>query len=69
MLLQRGVQVGDVRLVVLSVMNLHRLRVDVRLESAEIVWKFWKLVRHESSSEEGNCVRDRLCNRRYDVRM
>ena len=36
MLLERGVQVGDVRLVMLAVMNLHRLRVDVRFERVEV---------------------------------
>ena len=32
MLLQRGVQVRHVRVVMLAVMNLHRLLVDVRFE-------------------------------------
>ena len=32
MLLERGVQVGDVGVVMLPVMDLHRLLVDVRLE-------------------------------------
>ena len=39
MLLERGVQVVDVRRVMLAVMNLHRLRVDVRLERGEVVRK------------------------------
>ena len=37
MLIERRVQVGDVRLVMLAVMNLHRLAVDVRFERREIV--------------------------------
>ena len=45
-LLQRGIQIGDVRLVMLPVMDLHRLRVDVRLECREIVGKLRKFVRH-----------------------
>src|SRR6185503_9259268 len=32
MLFQRGVEIGDVSLMMLPVMDLHRLRVDVRLE-------------------------------------
>ena len=35
MLLERGVQVGHVGLVMLAVMNLHRLLVDVRFERVE----------------------------------
>src|SRR6266850_3346873 len=53
MFLERGVQVGDVCLVVLPVMNLHRLRVDVRLERGEVVRELWKFVRHASSSSIG----------------
>jgi hypothetical protein len=49
-LLERGIQVGDVRLVMLSVMDLHRLRVDVRLERGEVVWELWQFVSHSSSS-------------------
>ena len=37
MLVERRVQVGHVRLVVLAVMDLHRLGVDVRLERVESV--------------------------------
>jgi hypothetical protein len=41
-LLERGVQVGHVRLVMLAVMNLHRLRVDVRFERGEVVRQGWQ---------------------------
>src|SRR5258705_3694035 len=37
MLVQRVVEVGDVGLVMLAVVDLHRLRVDVRFEGREIV--------------------------------
>ena len=47
-LLERGVQVGDICLVMLPVMNLHRLRVDVRLERAEVIRELGKFVRHAS---------------------
>src|SRR5262245_32845075 len=50
MFFERGVQVGDVCLVMLPVMNLHRLRVDVRLERGEVVRKLGKFVRHASST-------------------
>jgi hypothetical protein len=50
MLLERGIQIGNVRLMMLAVMDLHRLRIDVRFESSEVVWKLGKFVRHESSS-------------------
>ena len=53
MLLERGVQVGDVRLMMLPVMDLHRLRVDVRLERGEVVWELGQFVRHASSSASG----------------
>ena len=53
MLVQRRVQIGDVRLVVLSVMDLHRLRIDVRFERSEVVRKFGEFVRHEFSSKGG----------------
>ena len=45
-LLERGVQVVDVGLVVLAVVDLHRLRVDVGLERVERVRQAGKLVRH-----------------------
>ena len=45
-LLQRGVQIVDVGLVVLPVMNLHRLRVDVRLERGEVIGQGWQLMGH-----------------------
>jgi hypothetical protein len=44
MLLERGVEVGDVRLMMLPVMDLHRLRVDVRFERGEVVRKFRQFV-------------------------
>ena len=37
MFVQRGVQIDDVRLVVLAVMDLHRLGIDVRLERRIII--------------------------------
>jgi hypothetical protein len=49
-LLQRGVQVVDVRLVMLPVVNLHRLRVDVRLEGIRRVGKGRKRVGHGRGS-------------------
>ena len=49
MLLERGVQIGDVRLMMLPVMNLHRLRVDVRFERGEVVRELGQFVSHESS--------------------
>ena len=48
MLVERGVQVGHVRLVVLAVMNLHRPRVDVRFERVESVGKRWKRMSHRA---------------------
>ena len=44
--LERGVDVVDVGLVVLAVVDLHRPRVDVRLERVERVRQAGKLVRH-----------------------
>ena len=46
MLLDRGVEVVDVRLVVLAVMNLHRLRVDVRFERGEVIGQRGQLMSH-----------------------
>jgi len=46
MLLQRAVGVVDVRLVVLVVMDLHRLGVDVRLQRIEAIGKRRKLISH-----------------------
>ena len=40
MLVEGGVQIGDICLMMLSVMDLHRQRVDVRLERGEIVRQF-----------------------------
>ena len=37
MLVERRVQVGDVRLMMLAVMDLHRLAVDVRFERRDVV--------------------------------
>ena len=45
-LLQRGVRVGHVRGMVLVVMDLHRLRVDVRLEGIERIRKLGNLKSH-----------------------
>jgi len=45
-LFERGVGVGDVRGVVFVVMDLHRPRVDVRLEGVECVGKLRQLERH-----------------------
>jgi len=45
-LLQRSVGVGHVGRVVLVVMDLHRFRIDVRLERVERVRKRWNLERH-----------------------
>jgi CheY-like chemotaxis protein len=53
MLLQRGVQVVDVRLVMLPVMDLHRLRVDVRLQCAGRVWKLGERKGHSATSVKG----------------
>ena len=49
MLLERGVQVVDVRRVMLVVMDLHRLLVDVRLERVVVVRQRWNCMRHSSS--------------------
>ena len=48
MLLERRVQVGDVRLVMLAVMNLHRLLVDVRFERIGRVGERRKRVSHRT---------------------
>ncbi len=36
----------------LPVMDLHRLRIDVRLERGGVIRKSWQLVRHEGNSAE-----------------
>ena len=51
MLLQRGVQVVDVRLMVLPMVNLHGLRVDVGFEGGKVVRELGQFMSHESSSE------------------
>jgi hypothetical protein len=56
MLVERRVQIGDIRLVMLPVMDLHRLRVDVRFERSEVVRELGQFVRHASSSEAKNIV-------------
>jgi hypothetical protein len=38
-LFEGGIEVVDVRRVVLAVMNLHRLRVDMRLERSGVIRK------------------------------
>jgi hypothetical protein len=53
MLFECGVQVGDVSLMMLPVMNLHRLRVDVRFERGKVIWELGQFVRHSSSSASG----------------
>ena len=50
MLFESGVQIRDVRVVMLPVMNLHRLLVDVRFERIRRVRKRWKRVSHRTSS-------------------
>jgi hypothetical protein len=37
----------------LPVMNLHRLRVDVRFERGKVIWELGQFVRHSSSSASG----------------
>src|SRR5690606_32773080 len=49
-LLERRVQAVDVRLMILPTVNLHRLRVDVRLERAAVVGQWRKGVCHGISS-------------------
>src|ERR1700691_266479 len=44
MLLDGAVQVGDVRLMVLVVVQLHGLGVDVRLQRRVVIGKRWKFV-------------------------
>ena len=46
MLVERLVQLSDIRLVMLRVMDLHRLRIDVWLERIIAIWKFGKFVFH-----------------------
>jgi hypothetical protein len=55
MLLERGVQVGDVRRVVLVVVDPHRLLVDVRLQCAVVVGERGNFVRHLLISSK-NCI-------------
>jgi hypothetical protein len=49
--LERGVRLVHIRLVVLVVVDLHRLRVDVGLERRLLVWQGRDLVGHWGSSE------------------
>src|SRR5438094_393480 len=58
-LLERCVQIRDVRVVMLAVVNLHRLFVDMRLESIGRVRKRWERVRHRSTSYEMLSMRSR----------
>ena len=46
MLVERGIEIGDIGLVMLAVMNLHGLRIDMGFERAVIVRQRWQLVRH-----------------------
>jgi hypothetical protein len=48
MLVERCIQVGHVRLMMLAVMNLHRSRIDVRFQSIESVGKRWKRMSHRA---------------------
>src|SRR5438093_7083845 len=47
MLVQRVVEVCDIGLMMLAVMDLHRLRVDVRLERRDVVWQRGQRVSRE----------------------
>jgi hypothetical protein len=46
-LVERGIEIRHVGLMMLAVMNLHRLGIDVRLEGARGVGQRWKRVRHD----------------------
>ena len=50
MLVERGVQIRHVGLVMLAVMNLHRLRVDVRFERRKVVRQRGQCMGHVQSS-------------------
>ena len=52
-LVERGVQVRHVGLVVLAVMDLHRLRVDVRFERCEVVGQRGQCMSHGTSLLKG----------------
>src|SRR5690606_25690595 len=52
-LLQGGVQLVDIRLVVLLMMDLHRPRIDVRLERVVWIWQIGEAVCHDSSINSG----------------
>lgn len=45
-LFKRGIQLGNVRGVVFPVVDLHGLRIDVRLQGIECVGKVWQTERH-----------------------
>ena len=60
MLGERVVEVGDVGLVMLAVMDLHRLRIDVRLERRKVVWQFWQRM-SSFSRRGGHCPRPEKC--------
>ena len=47
-LVQRGVEIGHVRVVMLPVVNLHRLLVDVRFERIGWIRKRWERMSHRS---------------------
>jgi hypothetical protein len=49
MALKRVIQIGDVSLMMLPVMNLHRLGVDVWFERRVVIRERGKFVRHSSS--------------------
>src|SRR5262249_36057531 len=48
MLVQRRIEIRDVSLMMLAVVNLHRPRIDVRLERIEWVWERGERVSHRS---------------------
>jgi hypothetical protein len=50
MLVQRGVEIGHISLVMLPVMNLHRLRVDVRFKRISGVRERGERVSHRTTS-------------------
>src|SRR2546422_11196240 len=60
MFVQRIVEVGDVGLMMFAVVDLHRLRVDVRLEGGEVVWQRGKRVSREFLYLS-HCVRPEKC--------
>src|SRR5688572_29975722 len=64
-LLEGGIEVGDVRLMMLPVMDLHRLRVDMRLERGVVVWELRQFVSHSSSYRRMESYSNRLADRQH----